>query len=260
MRRLKAIAVGYAVLLLTAVLPSSHAETRLQTLTPGVLQVGTYFVNPPFEFVSDGKRVGFEVDLINEIARRLHLRPVFVDTQWEVMLQQMQDGRYDCIVGGITITPARSQTLAWSDPYVTTTLSLIVSTSKTPQIHDLADLKDGTVGVQAATTDYDVAVAMQQRGEIKAVKIYPFAQIGDAITDLSAGRITAVMKVNPVAAYLARRTPGLRIVAQVPNDPQPLGFGFDKGNSALLAAVNRAQAAMKQDGTYARLARKWGVS
>jgi ABC-type amino acid transport substrate-binding protein len=51
--------------------------------------------------------IGFEVDLMNEIARRLHLRPLFVNTRWEIILQQMQDGRYDCIVGGITITPAR---------------------------------------------------------------------------------------------------------------------------------------------------------
>jgi ABC-type amino acid transport substrate-binding protein len=257
--QLKGVAIGIAVLLAAALAPA-QAETSLQTLTQGVLRIGTYFVNPPFEFVSDGKKVGFEVDLVNEIARRLELRPVFVDTQWEVMLQQMQDGRYDCIVGGITITPTRSQTLAWSDPYVTTTLSLIVNGSKTPQIQDIAGLKNATVGVQAATTDYDIAVAMQQRGEIKSVKTYPFAKIGDAITDLSAGRITAVMKVAPVAAWLAQHTPGLRIVTQVPNDPQPLGIGFSKNNPALLAAVNQTLAAMMQDGSYARLARKWGIS
>ena len=65
------------------------------------------------------RTIGFEDDLMNEIARRLHLRPLFVNTRWEVILQQMQDGRYDCIVGGITITPARQQILAWSDPYMT---------------------------------------------------------------------------------------------------------------------------------------------
>jgi ABC-type amino acid transport substrate-binding protein len=257
--RRKALATGCFAMLLGVPRAPADGETPPHTLTQGVLQVGTYFINPPFEFVANGKRVGFEVDLIDEIAHRLHLRPVFVDTQWEVMLQQMQEDRYDCIVGGITITPERRQSLAWSNPYITTTLSLIVNPDKTPQIHDLAGLKDATVGVQAATTDYDVAVVMQQRGEIKAVKTYPFAQIADAITDLSAERITAVMKVAPVAAWLAQHSPGLRIVAQVPNDPQPLGIGFSKGNPDLLAAVNQALAAMTRDGSYARLARKWGV-
>jgi ABC-type amino acid transport substrate-binding protein len=238
----------------------AHAETKVHTLTPGVLSIGTYFVNPPFEFISKGRKTGFEIDLMKQIAHRLRLRPVFVNTQWEVILQQMQEGRYDCIVGGITITPARSQVLAWSDPYTTTTLSLIVNTIKTPAIQDLADFKDATVGVQAATTDYDAAIAMRQRGEIKAVKVYPFARIAEAITDLSAGHITAVMKVYPVAAWLVREAPGLRIVAQVPNDPQPLGIGLNKGNPTLLAAVNRTLEEMKRDGSGARLARKWNVS
>jgi ABC-type amino acid transport substrate-binding protein len=79
------------------------------------------------------------------------------------------------------------------------------------------------------------------------------------MTDLAAGRITAVMKVYPVAAWLARQNPDLRIAAQVPNEPQPLGIGFKKDNPGVVAAVNGALARMKQDGTYARLAQKWGV-
>jgi ABC-type amino acid transport substrate-binding protein len=248
-----------AALLLLAMFASADAEAKVQTLKPGVLCIGAYFVNQPFEYISEGKRVGFEVDLMNEIARHLHLRSVFVNTQWEVILQQMQDGLYDCIVGGITITPARQKMLAWSDPYMTTTLSLVVNSARTPQIQSIADMKEATVGVQDATTDYDVAMAMQKRGEIGSVKVYPFDQIANAMTDLSAGQITAVMKVHPVAAWLARRTPGLRIVAQIPGDQQPLGIGFDKNNLGLVTAVNAALAEMKQDGTYGRLVGKWSL-
>jgi ABC-type amino acid transport substrate-binding protein len=231
----------------------------LRTLSPGTLRIGTYFVNPPFEYVSNGQRIGFEVDLMNEIARRLSLAPVFVDTQWETILQEMQAGRYDCIVGGITVTPERRQILAWSTPYMTTTLSLVIDSRRSPLIRGIADLKGASVGVQAATTDYDIATRMLQRGEIGSIKVYTFANIQDAMVDLAAGRITAVMKVFPVAAWLARQTPGLRIVTQVPDDPQPLGIGFNKDNPGLLAAVNRAIADMARDGSYARLAQKWGV-
>jgi ABC-type amino acid transport substrate-binding protein len=258
---MRATGLGIVALLLIAVCGSAAAENphNRHTLAPGVLRIGTYFINPPFEFLAKSKKVGFEIDLMNEIAHRLRLRPAFVNTQWETILQQMQAGHYDCIVGGITITPARQQLLAWSDPYMTTTLSLVVDSARMPQIHGLADLKDATVGVRAATTDYDVAVAMQQHGEIKSVQAYPFDRIADAMTDLAAGHITAVMKVYPVAAWLARQTPGLRIVAQIPHDPQPLGIGFDKNNAGLVAAVNSALAEVKQDGAYARLARKWTV-
>jgi ABC-type amino acid transport substrate-binding protein len=246
-----------AALFLTV--PRASSGQPLHTLEPGILRVGTYFVNPPFEFVSGHERIGFEVDLMNEIARRLALRAVFVDTQWEVILAEMQRNLYDCIVGGITITPDRQKGLAWSVPYMTTTLSLVVDAARSPAAMTLADLKDATVGVQAATTDYDAAVAMERARQIGGVKVYPFAQIGDAMADLAAGRIGAVMKVYPVAAWLARQTPGLRILGQVPDNPQPLGIGFNLGNSGLVTAVNGALADMKRDGTYKALAGRWGV-
>jgi ABC-type amino acid transport substrate-binding protein len=79
------------------------------------------------------------------------------------------------------------------------------------------------------------------------------------MVDLAAGRITAVMKVYPVAAWLARQTPSLVIAAQVPDDPQPLGIGFRRDQRELLAAVNRILSDLQRDGSYARLAQKWGV-
>jgi ABC-type amino acid transport substrate-binding protein len=228
-------------------------------MKPGTLSIGTYFVNPPFEYVSGGQRIGFEVDLVNEIAARLSLAAVFVDTEWETILQQMQAGQYDCIVGGITITPERQRLLAWSTPYMTTTLSLVVDGRRSPNMRRMADFRNASVGVQAATTDYDIAIRMQRKGEIGSVKVYPFARIQDAMVDLAAGRITAVMKVYPVAAWLARQTPGLVIAAQVPDDPQPLGIGFRHDQPELLAAVNRILTDLQRDGSYARLAQKWGV-
>jgi ABC-type amino acid transport substrate-binding protein len=237
----------------------STAPSTVRTMTPGTLRIGTYFVNPPFEYVSGGQRIGFEVDLMNEIAGRLSLAPSFVDTEWETILQQMQAGQYDCIVGGITITPERQRLLAWSTPYMTTTLSLVVDGRRSPDMRRMADFRSASVGVQAATTDYDIAIRMQRKGEIGSVKVYPFARIQDAMVDLAAGRITAVMKVYPVAAWLARQTPGLVIAAQVPDDPQPLGIGFRHDQPELLAATNRILADLQRDGSYARLAQKWGV-
>lgn len=246
--------------LLAAFVPGmANAVENLRTLVPGKLQIGTYFVNPPFEYITDDTKVGFEVDLMEDIARRLGLQPRFVDTRWETILGELRRGRYDCIVGGITITPARERILAWSVPYMTTTLSLIVDSSKTPAIQNIEDLKNAIVGVQAATTDYDVALVMRKRGEIGKIAVYPFARIEQAMADLQAGRITAVMKVTPVATWLAAKSPALRIVARVPDDPQPIGIGFRKTEMALRAAVNAAIATMQQDGSLARLQTKWNV-
>jgi ABC-type amino acid transport substrate-binding protein len=246
--------------LLLPVIPLARADQPLRTLKPGVLRIGTYFVNPPFEFISGGKRVGFEVDLMDEIATRLDLHSEFVNTRWEVILHEMKENRYDCIVGGITITPDRQRLLAWSVPYLTTTLSLIVDLRRSPANMTLADLKGGTVGVQAATTDYDVAVAMQRAGQIGSVKVYPFAKIANAIKDLGSGHVDAVMKVYPVAAWFVRSVPGLRILGQVPDAPQPLGIGFDRNNTGLVAAVNHVLTQMQQDKSYQVLEQRWSVT
>jgi len=239
--------------------PAAFASAPPPTLRPGTLRIGTYFVNPPFEFIRDGSRVGYEIDLMNEVAKRIGLKPVYINTRWEVILQQMRAHQYDCIIGGITITPAREQTLDWSVPYLTTTLSLIVNAARTPSIRQFAQLRTATVGVQAATTDYDIALELQRRGEIGKIAVYPFDKIEDAITDLEAGRITAVMKVAPVADALARQMANLKIIAQVPDDPQPLGIGFAQGNIALLSAVNAALTSMRKDGALARLNQHWGI-
>lgn len=233
-----------------AAVPAAAAVALPATLVPGLLSIGTYFVNPPFEFMSDGRRIGVEVELMEDVARRLGLRARFVETEWEVMLQQMQQRRFDCIVGGITITPARQHILAWSTPYLTTTLSLLVDARA--RVSRISDLRGGTVGVQAATTDYDAAVRMQRTGEIGGVRVYPFADIAKAMTDLRAGRIAAVMKVRPVAAWFVRHTPGLRMLGQVPDDPQPLGIGFALQNTTLRSEVDAALRRMGADGTLAR--------
>ena len=245
--------------LLLPTVAHTRADQPLRTLKHGTLLVGTYFVNPPFEFIADGRRVGFEVDLMKAIARRLDLRAGFVNTRWETILREMQENRYDCIVGGITITPDRRRLLAWSVPYMTTTLSLVVDGRRSQAMMTLADLKRATVGVQAATTDYDVAIAMQRAGQIGGVRVYPFSRIADAITDLIAGRIGAVMKVYPVAVWFVRQTPGLRILAQVPDAPQPLGIGFNRDNPGLVAAVDDGLAEMQRDESYEALVRRWGL-
>jgi ABC-type amino acid transport substrate-binding protein len=256
-RLLQGVCAGFA-----AIVPARGETTpTMRLLHRGELRVGTYFVNPPFEFIDQGgARVGFEVDLTDAIARKLQLRPIFVDTRWEIILSGMERNRFDCIIGGITITPDREKVLDWSTPYMVTTLSLIVDARRMPAAVNLADLKTATVGVQAETTDYNAALALYSTGRIAAVKVYPFARISDAMTDLAAGRIGAVMKVYPVAAYLAQQTPGLKIVAQVPADPQPLGIGFNRDNPGLLAAVNGALASLESDGTYRRLAAKWNLA
>ena len=229
----------------------------LHTLKPGTLIVATYFTNPPFEYLKNKQEIGFEVDLIREIAKRLHLHLEFRNTQWEQIINELRDQHYDLIMGAITITKEREKIIAFSKPYMTTTLSILINTKKTPQAKTIADLDNLTIGVQAKTTDFDIAKQMQKEGQIRGVKIYPFKNFNLAIDDLIAGRVGAVMKVFPVAYYYVEHHPELKILAVVPKAPQPLGFGMNPANQELVQAVNQAQAEMQADGTYEKIFKKW---
>jgi ABC-type amino acid transport substrate-binding protein len=67
-------------------------------------------------------------------------------------------------------------------------------------------------------------------------------------------------RIADLHAFALRETPGLRILGQVPNNPQPLSIGFNLDNPGLVAAVNGALADMQQDGSYKALADRWGVA
>lgn len=227
------------------------------TLKSGTLIVATYFDNPPFEFMEDNKQVGFEVDLIREIARRLHLKVEFKNNEWETIISKLNNNQYDLIMGAITVTPQREKIIAFTKPYMTTSLSLIINPDKTPYLLKINDLHDSIVGVQATTTDYDIAVTMKKRKQIKEIKIYPFHDFVKAINELCDGRIGAVMKIFPVAFYYVQHNPDLKILSAVPDDPQPLGFGINQNNKELLNAINKTQAQMQADGGYNKIFQRW---
>lgn len=235
----------------------SDNDDDFSTLKPGTLVVATYFTNPPFEYMRDGQQVGFEVDLITEIAKRLNLHLEFKSTRWESIIHELNEGHYDLIMGAITITPTRERIITFTKPYMTTTLNILINTEEASKLHSVTDLHSLTMGIQAATTDLDIAHEMKNKGQLRGIKIYPFAAFNDAINDLLAGKIGAVMKIFPVAYYYAQRHPQLKILAAVPNEPQPLGFAVNKHNRALVNAINHVQAEMQADGAYDKIYSKW---
>jgi ABC-type amino acid transport substrate-binding protein len=77
------------------------------------------------------------------------------------------------------------------------------------------------------------------RGQIGGIKVYPFDRIEEAMTDLAAGRITAVMKVAPVAAWFAAKGSYLCIVPQVPDDPPTTRDRIREGSGGALGCCER---------------------
>ena len=177
------------------------------TREPGVLRVASAFPDPPFEVTVDGKESGFDADLMRMICDDLGLawHPVeYAGDDFEGIFDGLHDGSYDAVISGMTITPERERVALFSDPYLEFDQGLVVNVEQDPQIKSIDDLHGLVVGIQIGNTSDIVARKLMAEGAIKDIKYYPYHGILNALDDLSAGRIGALIKLFPVVSWLVK--------------------------------------------------------
>lgn len=213
--------------------------------TEGMLLVGSDIAFAPFEEIVDGEPVGFDIDLMDEIASRIGVEVEYQNTPFDTIFTQLSGGAFDAIISAITITPERDETIDFSDPYFEANQALAVSEDS--DITGVADFTADTVlGVQAATTGADYA--LENFGE---VSVQEFPTSVDAFNALSAGQIDAVFIDLPVVGDQVEA--GSVVLAEEVNTEEQYGIGVQEGNTALATAINGALAEIISDGTYAEL-------
>ncbi len=224
----------------------SHAlAEELELLKPGQLKVATLGTFPPFSMRSpNGQLDGLEVRVMKEIARRLNLQYTPVLVQWDSLLVALEANQFDVSTCAMDITPARQKQIVFSDGWIESGARIL--TPLDSPIKSAADLKGKRVGTQVYST---YAVLAQEHGaEVKSYK-----SESDTVQDLANHNVDAVITDSITGAYLIKHV-GLPIsmtddyVSHIQK-----GFAFKKGKPELVAAVNRALADMKADGTYAKL-------
>jgi ABC-type amino acid transport substrate-binding protein len=112
------------------------------------------------------------------------------------------------------------------------------------------------IGVQHGNTSEPVAEKLVTEQRAAQVRVYAYHEIEQALDDLSSGGCDAFMKLAPVTAWLVRDRPKLKVV-QVGITTEPLGICVRKGNATLRAAIDKAQAELRADGTLAALVTEW---
>src|SRR5690606_5232553 len=148
-----------------------------------VLRVGSDVAYPPFEYVDEatGEYVGFDMDIIREIGRRLGMDVQVINVAWEGIIPGLLSGHYDVIISAMTITNERAQAVDFSDPYFATGQVILVRADD-DRIKEPADLKGKRVAVQIGTTGHFAA----ERIEGAVVEHYPLTP--EAILALKLGR------------------------------------------------------------------------
>src|SRR5882762_5411468 len=97
-----------------ALLAQSALERVRQS---GELRIGTDATYPPFETAEGGQYTGFDIDLGTALARELGVKPRFVNAAFDGIFPALQNGTFDAVMSSVTITPERSASMLFSDPY-----------------------------------------------------------------------------------------------------------------------------------------------
>jgi ABC-type amino acid transport substrate-binding protein len=228
---------------------TTAAEGQLNTIESGKLIVGSDIPYAPFEQGREGNYEGLDIDLVNEIGKRLGLTVEVQDTSFDTIFRDLAQGKFDMVASSTTITPEREKTVSFSDPYYLADQSLMVK--KGSDITTVDDVAGKTVGAQKGTTGADFA---EDQTDASSVRTY--GEIGDAFNALEAGQIEAVINDCPISKYAERAHPNL-VVIQVLTTGENYGFPFQKDATDLREAVNGALADMTDDGTYDSIVEKW---
>ncbi|MGW0333981.1 transporter substrate-binding domain-containing protein [Streptomyces sp. NPDC003011] len=260
-RVLAAITATAGLVLVSACTSSDNGGSGSKTAAGGVelvkagqITTCTHLPYPPFQSEIDGKVQGFDVSLIDLVAKDLDVKQEILDTPFENFKTGafLNAGECDLAAAGMTITEERKKNVDFSDPYFDATQAVLVD--KDSGLGSLADVKSkgAELGAQAQTTGEDYT-------KKEGFDPVSFESSDAVLNGLRSGQVKAVVIDYPVVqGWLKNKAnaDAFKVVDNLSTGEQ-YGFTVKKGNTELLAAVNKAIADAKADGTYKELYEKW---
>ena len=228
------------------------AGLSAQQASAADLTVGANIGNVPWEFQdATGKTVGFEVDLVTEIGKRLGKSIEFVNIPFSGLFSAVQSGRINMAVSSITITPKRLESVTFAQPYYDSDQSLTVLAKS--GITGLAGMAGKTVGVDTGSTGDMWATT--NKDKYKLGDISKYEGLSPAMLDLMAGRIDGYISDIPALQYYAKDKPEIKVVERILTG-EKYSVMFNKGDP-LAKQVNEVITTLKKEGFVAKLHETW---
>lgn len=235
---LKADAESYHV-------PGAQSETDMPWSSDGEANVPYVFHDPE----NDRHIIGFEYDLMNEIAPLLHRQSRFVQNGWEGLIPGLSRDLYAMVIDGIEMTPEHKAAVLFSRPYYVTTDRIVVRKG-TRGLDTLEALKGHRVGTIKSTA----AERLLRQQDPQNFRSYD--EETNLFTDLGTGRLEAILIDEPIALYYC--SADMEIVG-APVGEIAYGIAFSKSNVALRDAVDQALAVLIQNGKLHAILAKWNL-
>lgn len=219
--------------------------------SPNTIVVGADTTFPPFESEKDGKVIGFDIDMIKEIAKEEGLAVQIKTMPFNGIIPSLQSGQIDAAVAGITIKKDRMKHVNFSDAYYKSGLSILVKENS--DINGFNDLKGHVVATKKATSSVDY---LTQHGfDLGHVKQYQ--NISAAYQALMTGSADAVLFDNPVNVNFKTQHKGeVKTVGGLLTG-EYYGIAITKKKPDLVAKINAGLAKIKANGEYKQLFVKW---
>jgi len=228
---------------------------------PQSLRIGTDPTYPPFESKNaQGQLVGFDIDLANEICKRIQAKCTYVESDFDALIPSLKAKKIDAIISSLSITEKRQEEIGFSEKLYAANARLVAAKGS-PLQPTIESLKGKNIGLLQGTTQETYA---NQYWRPKGVTVTPYANQDLVYQDLNAGRIDAAFQDEVAASEGFLRQPaGKEFAFAGPSVKDKkyfgdgTGIGLRKDDTELKAAFDKAFTELRKDGTYDKLAKKY---
>lgn len=219
-----------------------------------VLKVGTDDTYPPFEFRNEANEmVGFEIDLANEIGKKLGMTVEFTSSSWTGIFNGLNSKNYDVIMSATSMTPERLETYIFSKPYMTNG-QVIVTKADAKKLSKPEELEGLKVGVQLETT---ADIAATKYLEAVDFEISRYDEVIQTFSAMKAGHVDVIVADYAVAIDYSTKDPGTYTISDVMLTNEPIAVTIRKEDTALKEKIDTALDALKEEGVLKELSMKW---
>ncbi|SHE46545.1 cystine transport system substrate-binding protein [Seinonella peptonophila] len=245
------------MILLSVVLTGCSVEKKAegdlldQIKKRGTILIGTEGTYSPFSFheKKGNKLTGFDVEIAEELAKRIGVKAQFVETPWDGMLSSLQTGKIDIVANQVGVKEERKKKFDFTNPYTISYAEIVVHKDN-QTIKGVADIKGKTAG-QTSTSNYG-KYARDAKAEVKV-----YEDMMSAMWDVANKRIDVSINDRlAIAEMMKKEKLPLKVVGE-PIEKVEIAFPVEKGNPKLLAELNRALDEMRKDGTLKEISEKY---
>ncbi|TDT63288.1 amino acid ABC transporter substrate-binding protein [Fonticella tunisiensis] len=256
----KFLAIIISILVLSSLLAGCGKSKASSTPVNEIKQKGKFIVGlddsfPPMGFRDEkGEIVGFDIDLAKEAAKRMGLEVEFKPVVWDGVLLSLKNKDIDVIWNGLTITEERKKQIDFTKPYLEDRQIVVVKGNS--NIASKKDLAGKVIGLQLGSTSEQ---ALNSDAETaKSIKeLRKYSNNTEALMDLKAGRIDAVVVDEISGRYYVAKNPGDYKILNEDFGKQIVGVGVRKEDTAFKEELDKVLDEMKKDGTAAEISKKW---